>query len=286
MAVSSNMKRIILAIDKDSSGGAVAVAAELAKRLDARITMVHSGSQATIGEDAFTGAVNSLKRSGATFDIRVEQQTSGVTIAESLVKIADDLDADLIVLGSRGRPAPLASLFGSVSREVARSTHVPVLIVRDAARDASPPSRLLLVVTEDTLGSAELDTGIELARGLGAAVTIVHVRGLLEDAVEDLLRVPAERRPGQVANLLQARFNAAGIEAKVVVADNHDGLAAEISRAALDAGCDLIVIPSGTSVVAERWLIGTVAEEVGRRSGSPVLVTPPTDPARTAPGGR
>jgi nucleotide-binding universal stress UspA family protein len=284
--MSMTMKSIILAVDKDSSGSAVAIAAELAKRLDARVTMVHFASRAAFGEDAVAEVVKSLERSGVTSDVRLEQLTSGATIAESLVKMAGDLHADLIVLGSRGRPAPLASLFGSVSREVARSAHVPVLVVREGARQAGPPAHMLLVVTEETLGSTELDAGIELARGLGTRVTILHVHGLLEDAVEDLLGVPASRRPDHIANLLLARFEAAGIETNLVIANNHDGLATEISRAAFDAGCELIVIPAGTSVAAERWLLGTVEEAVGRRSGSPVLVAPPTESARTGPGRR
>jgi nucleotide-binding universal stress UspA family protein len=281
-----SMKSIILAVDKHSSVRAVAVAAGLAKRLDARITIVHFGSGITLDEDAVATAARTLQRSGVTFDIRLEEPTSGSTIALSLVKMADDLRADLIVLGSRGRPAPVASLFGSVSREVARGAHVPVLVVREAASQPGPPARMLLVVTEETLSSTELDAGIELARGLGARVTILHVHGLLEDAVEDLLRVPASRRPDHIANVLVAEFGAAGIEADLVIANNRDGLATEISRAALHAGCDLIVVPAGTSDVAERWLLGTVEEEVGRRSGSPVLVTPPTDSARPGPGGR
>jgi nucleotide-binding universal stress UspA family protein len=228
----------------------------------------------------------SLEQSGVAFDIRLEQPINSATIADSLVKMADAINADLIVLGSRGRPAPVASVFGSVSREVARAAHVPVLIVRDAARKAGLPARLLLVVTQETLGSTEPDAALELAHGLGAKVTILHVRGLLEDAVEDLLRVPATSRPDHIANLLLAKFGAAGIEANLVIADNHDGLASEITRAAHDAGCDLIVIPAGTSDAAERWVLGTVDEEVGRRSQSPVLVAPPTDSARTVPGER
>jgi nucleotide-binding universal stress UspA family protein len=280
------MKSIILAVDTDSSGGAIAIAAELARRLGAHVTIVHFGSSATFGEDAVAEVVESLERSGVAFDIRIEQPNMGATTADSLVNMADAVHADLIVLGSRGRPAPLTSLFGSVSREVAQGAHVPVLIVREAAHRMGTPAHLLLVVTEETLGSRELDAGIELARGLGARVTILHVHGLLEDAVEDLLRVPAASRPDHIANLLLARFGAAGIEASLVIADNHDGLASEITRAAHDAGCDLIVIPAGTSDVAERWVLGTVDEEVGRRSGRPVLVAPPTDSARTGSGER
>ena len=280
------MKNIILGVDKDSSGGAVAIAAEFAKRLDAHVTVVHFGSRATFGDDAVAKVVQSLESSEVAYDIRLEQPITGATIADSLVKMADAIHADLIVLGSRSRLAPMASLFGSVSREVARGAHVPVLMVREAARQPGPPARILLVVTEETVGSTEPEAAFELARGLDARVTIVHVRGLLEDAVEDLLRVPVTRRPDHIASLLLAKFGDAGIEANLVIADNHDGLASEITRAAHDAGCDLIVIPSGTSDVAERWVLGTVDEEVGRRSGSPVLVAPPTDSARTGPGER
>jgi nucleotide-binding universal stress UspA family protein len=281
-----NLKSIVLAVDKDSSGGAVEVAAGLAKRLAAHITVVHFGARVTHAEDAVTDAVKSLERSGVPFDIRLEQPTSGATVAESLVNMADDIHGDLIVLGSRGRLAPLASLFGSVSREVARGAHVPVLVVREGARQAGPPAHMLLVVTEETLGSTELDAGLELARGLGTTVTILHVHGLLEDAVEDLLKVPASRRPDHIADLLLARFEAAGIETNLVIAGNHDGLATEISRAAIDAGCELIVIPAGTSVAAERWLLGTVEEAVGRRSGSAILIAPPIETVRTDRGER
>jgi Universal stress protein UspA and related nucleotide-binding proteins len=242
--------------------------------------MVHFGSRVTPGQVAVAGAVKSLERSGATFDMRLEHPTSGASIAQSLVAMAEDLRADLIVLGSRGRPAPMASLFGSVSRDVARLAHAPVLIVREAARQPGPPARLLLVVTEETMGSAEIDVGIELARGLGAKVTVLHVHGWLEETVEDMLKVPASRRPDHIANLLLTKLHAAGIEANLVIANNRDGLATEISRAALGADCDLIVIPAGMSDAAERWLLGTVEEEVARRSRSPVLVAPSTRSAR------
>jgi len=279
-----NLKNILLGVDKDSSGGAVAVAAQFAKRLDAHVTVVHFGSRATFGDDAVGEVVRSLKQSGVAFDVRLDRLTADATIADSLVTMADAIHADLIVLGSRGRAAPLASLFGSVSREVARTAHVPVMIVREAARLAGAPARLLVVVTAETQGSTELDAGIELARGLAATVTVLHVHGVTEDAVEDLLRVPATRQPDHVANLLRAKFEAAGIHANLVIADNRDGLAREISRAALQAGCDLIVIPAGNSFAAERWVLGTVDEEVGRRSGSPVVVVPRADSARAGRG--
>ena len=275
------MKKIILGVDRESSGGAVAITAALAARLGAHVVVIHFGDRATFGEDAEVEVVRPLRRSGVTFYVRREQPRAHASVADSLVRIADAIRGDLIVLGSRGRPAPVASLFGSVSREVARRAHVPVLVVRDTAPEAAPSGRMLLVVTPETVGSTEVGAGVELARGLGAKVTILHVHGSLEDAVEDLLEIPAGRRPDQVAKQLLDEFAAAGVEANLVIADNRDGLAKEITRAALESGCDLIVIPAGTSDLAERWVLGTVAEEVGRRSGSAVLVAPPNDSTRT-----
>jgi nucleotide-binding universal stress UspA family protein len=270
------MTNILLGVDEDSSGAATEVAAQFAKRLDAHLTVVQFGNRVGFA-DAMGAVVKSLKESGVAFDARLDQLAANATIADSLVNTADAINADLIVLGSRGRAAPLASLFGSVSREVARTAHMPVMIVREAARQAGPPTRLLLVVTAETLGSTQLDAGIELARGLAARVTILHVHGLTENVVEDLLGVPANRRPDHVANVLLEKFEAAGIEANLVVVDNRDGLAREITRAAVDAGTDLIVVPAGTSDWAQRWVLGTVDEEIGRGTGSPVVVAPPAD---------
>ena len=275
------MKKIILGVDNESSGGAPEITAELAARLGARVAVIHLGDRATFGEDAEAEIVKPLQQCGVTFYVRLEQLRAHVSVADSLVKMADAIRADLIVLGSRGRPAPVASLFGSVSREVARSAHVPVLIVRDATLQEVPRGRMLLVVTPETLGSSELGAGLELARALNAKVTILHVHGPMEEAFEDLLRIPASRRPDEVAKLLLDKFEAAGIEANLVIADNRDGLAKEITRTALESGCDLIVIPAAASDIAERWVMGTVDEEVGRRSGSAVLVAPPTASTRT-----
>jgi nucleotide-binding universal stress UspA family protein len=59
-------------------------------------------------------------------------------VAEEIVAFADELEVDLIIVGSRGRRGIRRALAGSVSESVFRHARCPVMVVR--AKGGNPPS--------------------------------------------------------------------------------------------------------------------------------------------------
>jgi nucleotide-binding universal stress UspA family protein len=53
-------------------------------------------------------------------------------VVDEIVTLADSLDADMIVIGSRGHGGIASTLLGSVSRGVMRESRRPVVVVRYA----------------------------------------------------------------------------------------------------------------------------------------------------------
>lgn len=52
--------------------------------------------------------------------------------AERIVALADELEADFVVVGGRNRSSARRRLFGSVSQEILRSVNRPVLSIRES----------------------------------------------------------------------------------------------------------------------------------------------------------
>lgn len=65
----------------------------------------------------------------ATADVKVEVGPAGQTI----LQVARDLSADLIVVGTHGRSGPARLLLGSIAEEVLRATPCNVMVVRAGA---------------------------------------------------------------------------------------------------------------------------------------------------------
>jgi nucleotide-binding universal stress UspA family protein len=141
------MKQILIATDGSASAqDAVGVGLELAQEQGADVTFVHvtpteeirggrGGAHALTqreeideSETALEDAAEAADAAGVSYEL---ERFSGETV-ETIIALADTKNADLIVLGSRGRNAVASALLGSVSHGVVRRASRPVLVVKGA----------------------------------------------------------------------------------------------------------------------------------------------------------
>jgi nucleotide-binding universal stress UspA family protein len=135
--------RIVVGVDgSEASIGALDLAFELASTEFKPLAVVHAWGDTGVYRDmtsyeirAETAEEHSLQvaESLAGYaekypDVLVTQHQAEEDPARTLV--AASLDADTVVVGSRGRGDAVAVVFGSVSRHVVRNAHCPVIVVR------------------------------------------------------------------------------------------------------------------------------------------------------------
>jgi nucleotide-binding universal stress UspA family protein len=141
------MKKIVIPTDGSApSQEAVDFGLELAVEQEADVTFVHVtppdeymytgrlGPAVPMqhpepideSETALNDAAEAAKAVGIAYTL---ERISAPTV-DGILAVADKQDADLIVVGSRGRGAIGAALLGSVSRDLVQRAKRPVLVVK------------------------------------------------------------------------------------------------------------------------------------------------------------
>jgi nucleotide-binding universal stress UspA family protein len=146
------MKRILIATDgSPSAGEAVEFGLELAAEQSAEVVVVHVAPALDIMPMAGFGMAaaqphplsaddrSALKEAAtlaaaAGVSARTELLIGNPT--DEIVAYADTIDADLIVVGSRGHGAVASAVLGSVSQGVLHEARRPVLVFRRAGARA------------------------------------------------------------------------------------------------------------------------------------------------------
>ena len=151
---------IVCGVDgSPDSAAALAVAARMAERLGARLVLAHvaepvltpyahaspfggmtmAGPLATQEQTAVQEetAARLLEQAAAAAGVADAEQRVAIGLpAERLAEIADEEEAELIVVGSRGRGAFKAAFLGSVSNSLVGVARCPVLIVPPGAAES------------------------------------------------------------------------------------------------------------------------------------------------------
>lgn len=216
-----------------------------------------------LAADAVAGRVERLtSQPRSSMEIRVDVGSPAAVI----VSLAEELGADLIVLGSSSRPETVGHL-GSVALRVVRHAHCQVLVVRDspqagpvlAASDLSDPSFPAIVA------------GAALAKGLGDELTVIHVAELpvpVPVAPEALSLGMGFAMTGAEYHMLRdaarhslsSALTTLGLKARSLV---HEGVpAVAVTLAARQLGARLLVIGTEGRTGLRRMLLGSTAERI------------------------
>jgi nucleotide-binding universal stress UspA family protein len=205
----------------------------------------------------------------------VEERVSAGDPREEIVRAAEDLAVDLVVVGGRGLTLLRRVLLGSVSTAVVRHAPCSVLVVKGRPHGL----RTVLLAVDGSAGSLQavrffaalpLDRGLRLRLLSVVEVPIVATGPETGSGVPPLdqmlrdLQVQAEETLRGIEADIKERV--AAIESRVVVGQARE----EIVNAATDA--DLVVIGARGLGAFGRLLLGSVSEYVLHHAACPVLI--------------
>jgi nucleotide-binding universal stress UspA family protein len=270
--------RLLIAVDGSSCARRAAkFGLELAARYDADVEVVTVASdETTLGRNA----LDDVEKLAAEVGVDVATERLSGKPARTIVARAAECDADLIVVGRRGRTGVRARFLGTVTERILRRSAVPVLTVPDGdvTNTTGTAFERVLVTTDgsDIAGRAG-PYGSDLARRVGAALHVLNVVDIQAEAgvfnaggVDREYVERLERRGREAVDDLVAAAETTGLDVRraVVRGSAHEAIDEYVE----ENGIDLLVMSSeGQSNLASQQL-GTVTGRVLRTVDRPVLV--------------
>lgn len=197
--------------------------------------------------------------------------------ADALIEEANELDAELIVVGTRGRGALAELLLGSVSRSVAARAGRPVAIVPASSTWTDGPT----VVGYDGSpgGRAALAWAVDNTDGPIQAVSAWH---LPTDAIYEPGTIDVGRFEAEIAGELEAAIGAIAearpdrdVVARITPVIQRDDPRLTLVEASKTAG--QIVLGARAHRGVQGVLLGSTVDYVATRAHQTVIIVPPVE---------
>jgi nucleotide-binding universal stress UspA family protein len=272
------IKRILIATDmSDFAAEAVRFGDDLRRRLRASVTVVYA-NEPFIPYDMFDAAAYTSVDQAAVrenLEQRVHAHLAASVPDASAFNVrfmdghpahvinvtANEINADLIVMGTHGRTGLQRVLMGSVAERVVHESKRPVLTVTPAAATAGPVKSILCPVNFTDIAHVALDYACVMAKTLNAELIVVHVMGDLEASLHPFVE---EDFSPWVEEAIRDRCR----YVQLIV---REGQAAEQVLRLSDERNSMIVIGAQHRRFSDSTVIGTTTERVIRFAKQPVL---------------
>ncbi len=289
---------IVTAVEEKTDATVAAIAGELAEGLGSQIVLAHIADDPALDSGVEYESEGAMRRARESFHRMGEELPEGVdvrqrvevgAVVEELISIARDEDAELIVVGSRGRGALSSAVLGSVSRELTQRAPCPVVIVTLVAGrqrgdrstgDGSATSSLVAGVDGSERAAAGARLAGALARRLGDRLVLVHSSGA-EGGIPAVTKAEADAAAQLV---IEGALTSAGVEADTRI--EQGSAARALESVAHRVGARLIVVAAREIGPLRAALVGSVSAQLATHAGCPVVVLPERVDLRATNGRR
>ncbi|WP_166396138.1 universal stress protein [Rubrobacter marinus] len=287
-------KKILLAIDGSGDAKLAArIAVDLCAKTGSELHVVHAW-RPVIPPVVYPGAVPEVHREPYEAEAReiLDAQTSGIEEAgaeirckylregppvDTILDLAVDLGAGLILLGRRGMGRMRRLLLGSVSEGVVHHARCPVLVAD--GEGSWPPSRVVLADDASVDAERACELAAAIGKLFGAAGILVRAYPRRKELVQEgpflLTRIVDDRLEGRGSLNRRARELARILGSQPEVRSVAGEAAPAIIRAAReDAGPALIAMGSRGLGPIKRLRLGSVSSKVLRVADGSILIYP------------
>jgi nucleotide-binding universal stress UspA family protein len=319
--------RIMVPLDGSARAEtAIPVAARLARASGGSILLAQVAAIPRIYE--FYGGSSYL---GAVIDIEIQEaeaylktmarseELAGIIVdttalfgaaAQTLLSMAAQFEADLVVMTSQGNTGMKRWVLGSVAHKLARHSPIPVLVLHEAgtmpvgARPDGRPVRALVTLDGSVLAKSALEPAAQLIAALSApAPGALHLLRVVkppafnekEDIIEYITRMREQAlhkaktyMQSIVGHLRESPIGEFKLAITWSVALSDDVAetiiqTAESGEDAAGAGvpgrCDVIVMATHGRAGFQHWVLGSVTERVLSATRLPLLIVRPEETA-------
>jgi len=231
--------------------------------------------------DTFEDVSKSLQKSGVQFE--------GVLLkgkpSDKIREFAKKRNADLIVLGKHGHGFFENMIAGSETIKVLKSSHIPVLAVKNENYKTKVQFKNILVPIDlSECSDSAITYALHLAEVTGASIKVIHIlrldmyaqdlpAGALELVIEQTEKA-LKKRVTKVKTAFEKKKNTSSIKLTNEVIHGMSE-AVTISRYAEKNKTDLIILHTHGRSGITRFLLGSVTERVLSHSKCSVLAIRP-----------